>query len=135
MVTGFHNPIDFKPVEGWELYQVTLDKYHVMFFFENGWQLLNVAHAFSYQSFDGEVSYTYEVNGPSKQIEVDRILRQRVTKVAVRTPDRLALVFENGDELTVHDCSGMCSWWFQPVEDREHPEKSRGWRFSDGEID
>ena len=67
MVTGFHNPIDFKPVEGWELYQVTLDKYHVMFFFENGWQLLNVAHAFSYQSFDGEVSYTYEVNGPSKQ--------------------------------------------------------------------
>ena len=102
---------------------------------QNGWQLLNVAHAFSYRSVDGAVSYTYEVNGPSKQIEVDRILRQCVTEVAVRTPDRLALVFENGDELTVHDAPGLCSWWFQPVEDQEHPEKSRGWRISDGEID
>jgi hypothetical protein len=45
MVSGFRSAEDFQPVIGWQLYQVTLDKYHVMFFFENGWQLLNVAHA------------------------------------------------------------------------------------------
>lgn len=71
---------------------------------------MNVAHAFSYKSDDGAVAYTYEVYGPSKQIEVDRILRQRITDVAVRAPNRLALVFENGDELTVHDAPEMRSW-------------------------
>lgn len=131
MVTGFQNPADFKPILGWELYQVTLDKYHVMFLFENGWQLLNVAHAFSYKSIDGAVAYTYEVNGPSKQIEVDRIIRQRITDVVVRAPNRLTLIFENGDELTVHDAPELRSWWFQPVADRDNPISSHGWHFSD----
>lgn len=135
MVSGFRSADDFRPVIGWELYQVTLDKYHVMFFFENGWQLLNVAHAFSYRSSDGSVVYTYEINGLNKAIEVDRILRERVMDVSVPTEDRLTLTFGNVDELTVHDTPKVQSWWFQPVFDPEDPEKADGWNFFDEEID
>ena len=31
MVLGFNESDDFSPVVGWELYEVTLNKYHVMF--------------------------------------------------------------------------------------------------------
>jgi len=134
MVSGFHDAEQFRPVLGWELYQVTLDKYHVMFFFENGWQLLNVAHAFSYRSVDGAVAYTYETEGSCKSIEVDRILRERVTRVDVRARDRLALIFANGDELTIHDSPEYRSWWFQPMPDPDYPEKGQGWCLSDEEI-
>lgn len=135
MVSGFRSAEDFRPVVGWELYQVTLDKYHVMFFFENGWQLLNVAHAFSYRSADGSVAYTYDIEGPRKRIELDRVLRERVVEVSVRGKDRLALIFGNGDELTVHDSPELRSWWFQPMPDPDDPEKEPGWRFSDEDID
>ena len=59
MVVGFQDARDFNPVVGWELYQITFDKYHIGFLFENGWQLLNVAHRFSHRSRDGSVDYTY----------------------------------------------------------------------------
>jgi hypothetical protein len=134
VVNGFRSAEDFRPVVGWELCEVTLDKYHVMFLFENGWQLLNVAHAFSYRSADGSVAYTYEVDGPRHSIEVHRILRERVAAVEVRAKDRLALIFENGDELTVHDTPDLRSWWFQPMSDPKYPEKAQGWCFSDEEI-
>ncbi len=58
MVAGFDKAEDFAPVVRWELYQVTLDKYHVMFYFQNGWQLLDVAYSFSHSSADGSVNYT-----------------------------------------------------------------------------
>jgi hypothetical protein len=134
MVSGFRSAEDFRPVVGWELYQVTLDKYHVMFFFENGWQLLNIAYAFSYRSADGSVAYTFEIEGPRKTIEVDRILRERVVEVEVRAKDRLTLIFRNGDELTVHDAPELRSWWFQPMPDPNYPEKAQGWCLSDEEI-
>jgi hypothetical protein len=34
MAIGFSDRFDFSPVIGWELYQVTIDKYHLMFWFE-----------------------------------------------------------------------------------------------------
>jgi hypothetical protein len=134
MVSGFRSAEDFRPVVGWELYQVTLDKYHVMFFFENGWQLLNVAYAFSYRSADGSVDYTYAIDGVGKSIDVDRILRERVVDVTVRAKDRLALTFANGDELIVHDTPQYRSWWFQPMPNPAFPETEPGWCFSDEEI-
>lgn len=130
MVSGFQSSDDFRPVIGWELYQVTLDKYHVMFHFENGWQLLNVANAFSYRSADGSVSYTYEIYGTRKWLEVDRILRERVVAVEIRAPDRLSLIFRNGDELTVHDAPTLRSWWFLPVPNADDPEQPL-WSLSD----
>jgi hypothetical protein len=128
---------DFRPVVGWRLYQVTLDKYAVMFYFESGWQLLNVAHSFSYIAADGSASYNYEIYGSNKFINVDRILRMRVARVLVLGKDRFALRFENGDDLIVHAEAGMCSWWFTPIADPEFPEKSKGWalRDWDDEID
>jgi hypothetical protein len=35
MAIGFTQRFDFSPIIGWELYQVTIDKYHMMFWFEN----------------------------------------------------------------------------------------------------
>ena len=58
MAIGFSERFDFSPIKGWELYQVTIDKYHVMFFFENGHALLNVADSFSFCSADGSIHYT-----------------------------------------------------------------------------
>jgi len=135
MVSGFRSAENFRPVVGWELFQITLDKYHVMFFFENGWKLLNVAHAFSYRSVDGSVDYTFEIYGPHKSIEVDRILHERVAEVEVRSKDRLTLIFENGDELTVHDSPEFRSWWFMPVDNPSDPESVHAWSFFDEEID
>jgi hypothetical protein len=31
MAIGFSSRFDFSPIVGWELYQVTIDKYHVTF--------------------------------------------------------------------------------------------------------
>lgn len=127
MVTGFRNANDFTPVVGWELYQVTLDKYHVMFFFENGWQLLNVAHRFSHRSSDGQVEYTYTTGGGGNASQLDRLLRERVSDVIVRSERELVLVFGNGDELIVHDDPHVRSWWFMPVPDPAYPEKAQAW--------
>jgi hypothetical protein len=133
MVSGFRNADDFQPILGWELYQITLDKYHVMFFFEGGLQLLNVAHAFSYRAADRSADFTYEVYGPRKTIDIDRVLRKRVVKVEVRAKDRLALIFENGDELAIHDSPELRSWWILPV--RSPSGKMEGWSFGDDEVD
>lgn len=115
MVAGFRNAADFEPIIGWELYQVTLDKWHVMFFFQNGAQLLNVAYAFSHRSHDGSVDYTFEIYGPRQELSLNRVLRQRVVAVTVPSSDRLVLRFENEDEVTIHDSPDMQSWWFMPV--------------------
>lgn len=135
MVAGFQDAGDFDPVVGWELYQITLDKYHVMFFFENGWQLLNVAHRFSHQSHDKQISYSYETGGGGNANQLDRLLRQRVSEVAVLTERELVLVFENGDELVVHDDPQIRSWWFMPVDDPAYPEKAMAWSKWDDDGD
>lgn len=137
MVAGFQEARDFASVVGWELYQVTLDKYHVMFFFENGWQLLNVAHRFSHQSRDGTVNYTYDTGGGGNTNQLDRLLRERVSEVVVQSERELALVFDNGDRLIVHDDLRVRSWWFMPVDDPAYPEKAIAWGKSDqdGEDD
>ncbi len=131
MVLGFHDAEEFAPIIGWELYQVTLDKYHVMFWFENGLQLLNIAHAFSHTSQDHLVSYMYEIHGDNKRIEIDRMLREKVVDVVVRSPRRLAIIFRNGDELIVHDDPNAQSWWFTPVQNPADPEWASQWGMSD----
>ncbi len=133
MALGFKTSADFSPVVGWELYQVTLDKYHVMFFFENGWQLLNVAHSFSHRSADDRVSYTFELYGDRKTVELDRLLRKKVTEVNVRGRDRLALMFEGGDELIVHDHPDSRSWWFMPINNPDDERSRASWAISDVE--
>lgn len=127
MVAGFQNAQDFAPVIGWELYQITLDKYHVMFFFENGWQLLNVAYRFSHLSREGDVNYTYETGGRGAANQLHRLLRERVIDVIVQSERELALVFANGDRLIVHDDPRLRSWWFMPVDDPAYPEKAVAW--------
>ena len=123
MVAGFDKAENFAPIIGWELYQVTLVKYHVMFYFENGWQLLNVAHSFSHISTDGGVEYTYEIYGQRKRLELDRLLHRTVAEVVVKARDRLGLVFDNGDILIIHDDPETQSWWFMPIPDRMFPNK------------
>jgi hypothetical protein len=91
MAIGFSDRFDFGPIVGWELYQVTIDKYHVMFWFENEHCLLNVADRFSFMSADQAVSYTYEIYGPQKSLNLDRILRVKVVDVRIVSKDQLDL--------------------------------------------
>src|SRR5207248_3881088 len=100
MAIGFSDKFDFSPIVGWELYQVTIDKYHLMFWFENGHALLDVADRCSFKSSAGSVNLSYEIYGTHKSLNVDRILRTKVTEVRVITKDQLDLLFENGDILS-----------------------------------
>lgn len=111
MAYGFRPSYNFEPIVGWELYQVTLDKYHVMFFFNNGHDLMNVAHSFTLGSPEGRL-YRYEIYGANKLLNVDSILRQRVTACRVKTISDLDLHFANNYVLTVHDNPDLRSWWF-----------------------
>lgn len=112
MAIGFSENFDFSPIIGWELDQVTLDKYHVMFWFENGHSLLNVADRFSFHSADGTISYDYTIYEDNKFLNVDRILRLPIREAKVVSKDRLDLIFDNGDVLSVYDNPKFCSWWF-----------------------
>ena len=98
----------------WKLHQVAIDKYHVMFWFENGHCLLNVAYRFGFRSADGATEYLYDVQAPGdrKLLAVDSILRRSVTRVEALDPRQLALVFDNGDTLVVHDGAQTRSAWF-----------------------
>lgn len=115
MVTGFIDIKQFAPIIGWELYQVTLDKYHAIFYFENGDIILDVASAFSHKSKDGTIKYTYDLYGSPSQFYVHRILRRNVTDISILSRYRLSLIFDNDDELVIHDNPNFCSWWFMPV--------------------
>jgi hypothetical protein len=112
MAIGFSVRFDFSPIVGWELYQVTIDKYHVVFWFENENCLRNVADRFSFISADKTVSYIYEIYGAQKFLNLDRILRVKVADVRIITRDQLDLVFETGDILSVYDNPEFRSWWF-----------------------
>jgi len=117
MVLGFSQRQDFSPIVGWELYQVTIDKYHVMFFFNNGRDLLNVANKFGYLSSDGRTSVVFEIFGERKLLAVDDCLRKRIASCTVVSRDELCLIFENGARLSVFDDPKRCSWWFLRYED------------------
>jgi hypothetical protein len=132
MTIGFSDRFDFGPVVGWELYQVTIDKYHVMFWFENEHCLLNVADRFSFMSADKAVSYTYEIYGPQKSLNLDRILRVKVADVRIISKDQLDLVFATGDILSVYDNPEFRSWWFLGGRQLDPP---RGWSFSIGDYE
>ena len=99
---------------GWELYQVHVDKYHVMFWFENGWCLLNIAWRFAFVSADRLTAYTYDVqaDGGRKALDISSILRTRI--ISLEFPDEweLHLVFANGGKLIVFDQPHMRSCWY-----------------------
>jgi len=135
MAIGFSNRFDFSPIVGWELYQVTIDKYHIMFWFENDSALLNVADRCSFMSADKSVSYSYEIYGPQKSLNVDRILRVRVTDVRVITKDQLDIIFETGDILTVYDNPGFRSWWFLGGRQLEPSHQVTRWSLSIGDYE
>jgi hypothetical protein len=99
---------------GWELYQVQVDKYHVMFWFENGHCLLNVAFRFSFRSSDRSIEYVYDVQAPGdrKLLTVDSILRRTIRAVEALDERQLSLTFDNGNTLVVHDSPEERSAWF-----------------------
>lgn len=66
MAIGFSERFDFSPIIGWELDQVTIDMYHVMFLFDGGLGLLNVADQFSLRTLGGAVSSS------TKSMEIGR---------------------------------------------------------------
>jgi hypothetical protein len=112
MAIGFSNRFDFSPLIGWELDHVTIDKYHLMFWFENGNALLNVADRCSFKSSDGTVTFSYEIYGSNKSLNIDRILRTKIAGIRIVTKDQFNLVFENGDVLSIYDNPEFRSWWF-----------------------
>ncbi len=118
MTSGFASPDRVRKITeellGRELYQVGIDKYHVMFWFEGGLCLLNAAFRFSFRSSDGSLEYIYDVQAPGhrKTLNVESILRHRVTSVEALDERHLALVFDTGDVLIIHDNPKMRSAWF-----------------------
>lgn len=118
MTLGFSDPDRRKALEdevvGWELYQLQLDKYHAMFWFQNGRCLLNVAWQFAFASVDGTLAYIYDVQsaGGRKALDVDRILRARVARLEFPDEWELHMIFESGDRLIVFDQPHLRSIWF-----------------------
>lgn len=135
MAIGFSNHFDFRPIVGWELYQVTIDKYHVMFWFENENALLNVADRFSFKSFDGAVDFTYEIYGNQKSLNLDRILRVKIATTRIVTIDQLDLIFENGDILSIHDNPELRSWWFLGGRQLDPLIQRANWSFEIGDCE
>jgi hypothetical protein len=126
MTLGFSSPERLqklkKELMTWELYQVQVDKYHVMFWFEDGHCLLNVAFRFSFHSYDGAIDYVYDVQAPGsrKSLNVDTILRQRIAGVDALDERRLGLVFDTGDTLVIHDSPQERSAWFYRYDPKNH---------------
>src|ERR1700758_466462 len=118
MTLGFSDPIRRESLEaeivGWQLYQLHLDKYHAMFWFENGWCLLNVAWRFAFISADRRLAYHYDVQdeGGRKALDVSRILRRKIA--ALEFPDEweLHIIFDSGDRLIILDQPHQRSCWF-----------------------
>lgn len=133
MAIGFTQRFDFSPIIGWELYQVTIDKYHIMFWFENDHALLNVADRFSFRSADGAVDFLYEIYGTQKSLNVDRILRTKIVKTQTISKAQLDLEFENGDVLSIYDNPEFRSWWFLGGRQNDPITKRTNWSFEIGD--
>ncbi|AHY53774.1 hypothetical protein JQ582_18930 [Bradyrhizobium japonicum] len=135
MAIGFSERFDFGPIVGWELYQVTIDKYHVMFWFEDEHALLNVADRLSFRSSDGEVNFLYEIYGTQKSLNVDRILRTKIVEARTISKDQLDLVFENDDVLSIYDNPEFRSWWFLWGRQNDPITKRTSWSLAIGDRD
>jgi hypothetical protein len=133
MAIGFTQRFDFTPIIGWELYQVTIDKYHIMFWFEAEHALLNVADRFSFRSSDGAVSFSYEIYGGHKSLDIDRILRTKIAEARTISKDQLDLVFENGDVLSIYDNPEFRSWWFLGGRQNDPITNRTSWSFAIGD--
>jgi hypothetical protein len=126
MTLGFSSPERLQKLQAelptWTLYQVQIDKFHVMFWFENGHCLLNVAYRFDFRSADGALEYTYDVQAPSdrKFLNVDSVLRHRIQSVEAPDERRLTLVFDSGDQLVIYDDPQMRSAWFYRYQPEDH---------------
>ena len=118
MTLGFNEPERrealSQELRGWELYQVQVDKYHVMLWFENGRCLLNIAWRFAYISADHLTAYTYDVQaeGGRKALDIDRVLREQIADIEFPDEWEIHLLFENGDKIIVFDQPHMRSCWF-----------------------
>lgn len=137
MARGFKEASEFDRIVGWELWEVGVNKHHVMFWFDEWLGFLDIAHAFSYRSADGHLVYKYELYGPSKTLNVDRILHLKINSVTVRSEDSLDLQFSNGDVLTVHDDLHFQSWWFfryQSISPRFPDLSEIAWKISDDQV-
>lgn len=135
MAVGFSERFDFAPIIGWELYQVTIDKYHIMFWFEDENALLNVADRFSFRSSDGAVNFSYEIYGNQKSLNVDRILRTKIVEVSIVSKDQLDLMFENGNVLSIYDNPEFRSWWFFGGRQNDPTIQRTTWSFAIGDQD
>jgi hypothetical protein len=126
MTLGFSSPERLQKLRAelptWELYQVQVDKYHVMFWFQNGHCLLNAAFRFGFRSSDGSIGYVYDVQAPGdrKFLNVDSILRHRIVTVEAVDERQLSLVFDTGDTLIIHDSPEERSAWFYRYDPRNH---------------
>jgi hypothetical protein len=118
MTLGFSEPqrlLNLKgELVGWELYQVTIDKYHVMFWFENGYCLLNAAFRFSVRSADRSCEDVYDVQAPGdrKAVNLDQLLRRPIASVDASGERQLVLTFDSGVALIIHDDPRSRSAWF-----------------------
>ena len=110
MALGFHDNSIFKPIIGWELYQLTIDKFHVMFYFNNGWAFLNVAYKFALKSPEQD-KHVYEIYGNRKLLHIDPILRCEITDVRISSIEQLDIQFSNNYVLEIYDDPDICSWW------------------------
>jgi hypothetical protein len=126
MTLGFSSPERVQKLKdelsNWTLYQIQVDKYHVMFWFENGHCLLNIAYRFEFRSADRTVEYVYDVQAPGnrKSPNVDSILRRSIKVVEALDGHRLALTFDSDDVLIIHDSPQMRSAWFYRYDSNSH---------------
>jgi hypothetical protein len=124
---GFADASEFDRIIGWKLCEVVINKHHAMFRFDHNRGLLNVAISFSYCSADKAIEYSYEIYGPAKFLNADRILYIPITGIDVPGHDQLDIIFANGDVLTVHDVPIYRSWWFI----RYGPDRELEWIIED----
>lgn len=128
MTLGFASPERLREIKqellGWELYQVQVDKFHVMFWFEDGHCLLNAAFRFSFRSSDRSIEYVYDVQAPGnrKFLYVDSILRHSIRAVDPLDERQLGLVFDTGDILVIHDSPEERSAWFYRYNPKNHAD-------------
>jgi hypothetical protein len=125
MTLGFGDPHRLAKLkdqlETWELYQVEIDKYYVMFWFDNGHCLLNVAYRFEFLAATSSQSFIYDVqaSGNRKFLCVDSILREKIKSVYALDNRRLAIEFKQG-KLIIHDSPEMRSAWFYRYDPIDH---------------
>jgi len=106
-----------------------------MFWFDDEHALLNVADRFSFRSSDGSVDFEYEIYGDQKIMNLDRVLRLKITQVRVASKDQLDLVFSNGDVLSIFDNPELRSWWFLGGRVFDPPLQRTSWSYEIGDSE